>query len=98
MLVFRCEALVFTAVELHKTIRDTTKVAETIRRFAVNMEIPAEEVGILKKFALWLIVTCRDGHCLYIFFLPVEKLGTRCRVTLRKREKYINVRHIASGF
>ena len=53
VLGFRCEALVFTALELHETIKDTAEVAETIRRFAVNLEIPAEEVGILKKLALW---------------------------------------------
>ena len=56
VLGFRCEALVFATLELHNTIKDTTEVAETIRRFAVNLEIPAEEVGILKKLALWQIV------------------------------------------
>ena len=50
---FRPENLIFTLVTLRKTLKDKTEAAEAIRRYAVNLELPGDEVVVLTKLALW---------------------------------------------
>ena len=50
---FRPENLVFSLLSLRETVKDKTEAAETIRRFAVNLELPGDEVVVLTKLATW---------------------------------------------
>ena len=50
---FRPENLVFSLLSLRETVKDKSEAAETIRRFAVNLELPGDEVVVLTKLATW---------------------------------------------
>ena len=50
---FSPDSLLFTIVNLRESLQDKEKAAEAIRRYAVNLEVPAEEVTQLKKMAHW---------------------------------------------
>ena len=57
--------------------------AETIRKFAVNLEVPSEEVGILKRLALWPISSLKDLAEMLRAFAgfktkDIEETGSRC--------------------
>ena len=50
---FSPDSLLFTILNLRESLEDKEKVAETIRRYAVNLEVPAEEVTQLKRMSHW---------------------------------------------
>ena len=50
---FRAENLIFTLAGLKEIVKDRAEAVETIRRYAVNLELAPDEVNVLKKLALW---------------------------------------------
>ena len=65
---FSSDSLIFTILNLRESLQDKEKAAEAIRRYAVNLEVPSEEVTMLKKMSHWPQMYIIEWKLLTYFF------------------------------
>ena len=74
MFVASVLSLIFTILNLRESLQDKEKAAEAIRRYAVNLEVPSEEVTMLKKMSHWPQMYIIEWKLLTYFFLLFSQL------------------------